>query len=111
MEIFGFARNVISGHPAVTTENFHGWAATKAGLPLTALEYDPGEMCPQQVQVNIESCGICHSDLSMLDNAWGNSVYRSKFQAVTSALRPAISIDESTPAPHSKRPSSCWTWT
>ncbi|HEX7262250.1 MAG TPA: NAD(P)-dependent alcohol dehydrogenase [Luteolibacter sp.] len=57
------------------TENFHGWAATKSGQPLTALEFDPGVMRPQQVQVKIESCGICHSDLSMLDNAWGNSVY------------------------------------
>lgn len=48
------------------TEKFHGWAATKAGQPLTELEYDPGAMRPEQVQVKVESCGICHSDLSML---------------------------------------------
>ena len=32
-------------------------------------------MLSQQVQVKVESCGICHSDLSMLENDWGNSVY------------------------------------
>ena len=57
------------------TETFHGWAATQAGQALTQLEFNPGEMRPEQVQVKIESCGICHSDLSMLDNDWGNSTY------------------------------------
>jgi uncharacterized zinc-type alcohol dehydrogenase-like protein len=57
------------------SETFHGWAATKPGQALTELAFDPGEMRPDQVQVKIESCGICHSDLSMLNNDWGNSVY------------------------------------
>ena len=57
------------------TENFHGWAATESGAPLKKLEFNPGEFHPEQVQVKIESCGICHSDLSMLDNDWGNSTY------------------------------------
>lgn len=57
------------------TENFHGWAATKPGGTLAEIEYDPGEIQPEQVQVKVESCGICHSDLSMLDNDWGNATY------------------------------------
>ncbi|MEO8615762.1 MAG: NAD(P)-dependent alcohol dehydrogenase [Luteolibacter sp.] len=57
------------------TENFHGWAATKAGQALAEFEFDPGALRPEQVQVKVESCGICHSDLSMLDNDWGNSSY------------------------------------
>jgi uncharacterized zinc-type alcohol dehydrogenase-like protein len=57
------------------TENFHGWAATQSGAALTELEFNPGEMRPEQVQVKIESCGICHSDLSMLDNDWGIASY------------------------------------
>jgi len=57
------------------TETFYGWAATKPGQALTELAFDPGELRPEQVQVKIESCGICHSDLSMLNNDWGNSVY------------------------------------
>ena len=57
------------------TETFHGWAATQSGQALTELAFNPGEMRPEQVQVKIESCGICHSDLSMLNNDWGNSTY------------------------------------
>jgi uncharacterized zinc-type alcohol dehydrogenase-like protein len=57
------------------TENFHGWAATQSGKALAEIEFNPGALLPEQVQVKIESCGICHSDLSMLDNEWGNSRY------------------------------------
>lgn len=56
-------------------ETFHGWAAPKAGTGLALMEYTPGALLPEQVQVKVESCGICHSDLSMLDNDWGNSSY------------------------------------
>ncbi|MEO8615177.1 MAG: alcohol dehydrogenase catalytic domain-containing protein, partial [Luteolibacter sp.] len=57
------------------SDHFHGWAAAAAGQPLTPLEFDPGEMRPEQVQVKVESCGICHSDLSMIGNEWGNAKY------------------------------------
>ena len=56
-------------------ETFHGWAAMKPGDKLTPIDFQPGELLPEQVQVKVESCGICHSDLSMLENDWGNSVY------------------------------------
>ncbi len=65
----------ISIQSARMTENFHGWAATKPGNALAEFEFDPGALRPEQVQVKVESCGICHSDLSMLDNAWGNASY------------------------------------
>lgn len=56
-------------------ETFHGWATMEPGQALEPFEFDPGELRPEQVQVKVESCGICHSDLSMIDNAWGNSTY------------------------------------
>lgn len=56
-------------------ENFQGWAAVAAGKPLELIEYHPGELRPEQVELEVESCGICHSDLSMIDNSWGNSTY------------------------------------
>lgn len=56
-------------------ENFQGWAAVAAGKPLELIEYHPGELRPEQVELKVESCGICHSDLSMIDNSWGNSTY------------------------------------
>ena len=57
------------------SETFHGWAAKEKGGKLAEIDYDPGAMRPDQVQVKIESCGICHSDLSMIDNSWGSSQY------------------------------------
>ena len=56
-------------------ETFHGWAAPKAGAALEEIEYHAGPLRPEQVQVKVESCGICHSDVSMIDNAWGNSSF------------------------------------
>jgi len=52
-----------------------GYAAEEAGGALKPFEYDPGELRPGQVEVAVESCGICHSDLSMLNNDWGMSSY------------------------------------
>lgn len=54
---------------------FHAYAATEPGGELKSFEYDPGEMGANEVDVKIEYCGICHSDLSMLDNEWGMSAY------------------------------------
>jgi uncharacterized zinc-type alcohol dehydrogenase-like protein len=51
------------------------WAATKAGAPLSPWSYDPGPLPDGWVEVAVEHCGICHSDLSMLDNEWRRSTY------------------------------------
>jgi uncharacterized zinc-type alcohol dehydrogenase-like protein len=52
-----------------------GYAATKPGSTLQPFEFDPGPLGDNQVEIKIEYCGLCHSDLSMLDNAWGISQY------------------------------------
>lgn len=51
------------------------YAATAAGAPLIPFEYDPGPLGAEQVEIAVEHCGICHSDLSMIDNEWGRSRY------------------------------------
>jgi len=51
------------------------YAATEAGAPLTPFEYDPGPLGNKDVEINVEYCGICHSDLSMINNEWGFSQY------------------------------------
>ena len=51
------------------------YAALKAGAKLEPFEYDPGPLGPQDVEINVEYCGICHSDLSMLNNDWGMTAY------------------------------------
>jgi uncharacterized zinc-type alcohol dehydrogenase-like protein len=53
----------------------HAFAATKAGNPLEAFEYDLGPIGPFDVDIDVEHCGICHSDLSMMDNEWGMTHY------------------------------------
>lgn len=54
---------------------FHAYAAEAPGKPLKPFEFDPGEMKPDEVEVRVTSCGICHSDLSMRDNQWGMTQY------------------------------------
>src|SRR5690606_4179484 len=49
----------------------HAYAASKANGVLKPFEYQLGAIGPQEVDIAVESCGICHSDLSMLENAWG----------------------------------------
>lgn len=51
------------------------WAAGAAGARLEPFEYDPGALGADEVEIAIEHCGICHSDLSMLDNEWGMTAY------------------------------------
>lgn len=51
------------------------WAANSAKGKLEAFEYDPGPLGPEDVDIAVEYCGICHSDLSMLDNEWGITTY------------------------------------
>ncbi len=51
------------------------YAALEPGQPLQEFEYDPGPLGPHDVEIDVESCGICHSDLSMLDNEWGMTEY------------------------------------
>ncbi len=51
------------------------YAAMQAGGKLEPIEYDLGPLPADQVEIEVAYCGICHSDLSMLDNEWGNSRY------------------------------------
>jgi uncharacterized zinc-type alcohol dehydrogenase-like protein len=51
------------------------YAAKEAGADLSLWEYDAGDLKPEDVEVQVEYCGICHSDLSMIDNEWGMSSY------------------------------------
>ena len=56
-------------------QTWEGWAASTAGSRLQKQSFTVGDLGPEQVQIRVESCGICHSDLSMIDNDWGTSTY------------------------------------
>lgn len=51
------------------------YATREAGGTLEPFEYDPGPLGKDGVEIDVEYCGICHSDLSMIDNEWGFSQY------------------------------------
>jgi uncharacterized zinc-type alcohol dehydrogenase-like protein len=54
---------------------FHAYAASVAKGQLEPFSFDPGPLGPEEVEIEVSYCAICHSDLSMLNNDWGMSKY------------------------------------
>jgi uncharacterized zinc-type alcohol dehydrogenase-like protein len=54
---------------------FNAYAAKSAHGTLEPFSFDPGPIGPEEVEIKVSHCGLCHSDLSMLDNEWGMSKY------------------------------------
>ena len=53
----------------------HGLAVHAAGAHLLPFKYDPGALKADEVEVKISHCGVCHSDVHLIDNDWGMSKY------------------------------------
>src|SRR5271170_7461936 len=53
----------------------HGLAVHAAGAHLLPYKYDPGELKAHEVEIKISHCGVCHSDVHLIDNDWGISKY------------------------------------
>ena len=51
------------------------WAAYGAKQPLAPFTFDPGPLGDEEVEVKVDRCGLCHSDLSVADNEWNNAIY------------------------------------
>jgi uncharacterized zinc-type alcohol dehydrogenase-like protein len=51
------------------------YAAKAAGKPLEKFQYEPDELGPFDIEVKITHCGICHSDIHLIDNDWQMSQY------------------------------------
>jgi uncharacterized zinc-type alcohol dehydrogenase-like protein len=51
------------------------YAAFEPSGKLQPFEYDPGALGDHDVEIAVEHCSICHSDLSMLHNDWGITQY------------------------------------
>lgn len=52
-----------------------GWAAHGPKQKLEPFMYDAGPLGSEEVEIAVEHCGLCHSDLSILNNDWGLSRY------------------------------------
>ena len=53
----------------------NAYAAMKPKGKLEVFQYDPGLLGVTEVEIDVDYCGLCHSDLSMIDNDWGRSSY------------------------------------
>jgi len=51
------------------------WIAKAAKQPMVLETVDLGPLGGEDVEVAVEHCGVCHSDLSILNNEWGISQY------------------------------------
>ncbi|WP_447508059.1 NADPH-dependent aldehyde reductase Ahr [Acinetobacter lactucae] len=59
----------------MSNNTIQAYAAMQAGEKLVPYQFDAGELQPHQVEVKVEYCGLCHSDISVLNNEWRSAVY------------------------------------
>jgi len=52
-----------------------GFAATDPKTPLAPYSFSRREPGPTELAIDILFCGVCHSDLHMARNEWGQSIY------------------------------------
>ncbi len=53
----------------------NAWATKGPNQPLEPYAYDPGPLAPEDVEIAVENSGLCHSDVSVMNNEWGISSY------------------------------------
>jgi uncharacterized zinc-type alcohol dehydrogenase-like protein len=53
----------------------HGLAVHAAGAQLLPYKYEAGELSDNEVEIKISHCGVCHSDVHLIDNDGGISKY------------------------------------
>ncbi len=51
------------------------YAVFEAKGELKRFEYDPGALKPDEVEIDVNFCGVCHGDINVLDNEWGMTQY------------------------------------
>jgi uncharacterized zinc-type alcohol dehydrogenase-like protein len=52
-----------------------GYAAQNAKSPLSPFNFDRREVGVHDVKIEIQFCGVCHSDLHQVRDEWGGSIY------------------------------------
>ena len=53
----------------------HGLGVHAAGAQLLPYKYEPGVLRADEVEIKISHCGVCFSDVHLIDNDWGMSKY------------------------------------
>lgn len=55
--------------------SIYSWAALEPGAELQEYHYAPAPLGPWDGEVEITHCGICHSDIHLIDNDWKMTSY------------------------------------
>ncbi len=56
-----------------TAMNYKAWVAKGAKQPMVLERVDLGPLGAEEVEIAVEHCGLCHSDVSVFNNEWGIS--------------------------------------
>jgi uncharacterized zinc-type alcohol dehydrogenase-like protein len=65
----------VAREPSPPLRNYKAWVANSAKQPMMLETLDPGPLGAEDVEVAVEHCGLCHSDLSVFHNEWGISQF------------------------------------
>lgn len=60
---------------AIATTTIRGYGATSAASAVAPFSFPRREPLPNDVQIEILYCGVCHSDLHTVRNEWQNTIY------------------------------------
>lgn len=56
-------------------DRFNGYAAPSAGAPLERIAFAPPTLRRGDVEIEVSHCGVCHSDLHLVDDDWRMSSF------------------------------------
>jgi uncharacterized zinc-type alcohol dehydrogenase-like protein len=65
----------IPAQSGTSTATVKAWTTKAARQPLVLENVDLGPLGREDVEIAVEHCGLCHSDLSVRNNDWGISQY------------------------------------
>jgi uncharacterized zinc-type alcohol dehydrogenase-like protein len=57
------------------TVSVNSWAAEEKGSELTPFKFDDAAVSGSYVRIKVDFCGICGSDIHIIDNDWSSSQY------------------------------------
>ncbi|WP_080791577.1 NAD(P)-dependent alcohol dehydrogenase [Corynebacterium pacaense] len=57
------------------TTTAHAWAVPGFAQPLVATDIERRELRPDDIRIDIEYCGVCHSDIHVATGDWGERRY------------------------------------
>src|SRR6266508_2841567 len=73
--LWGTYSSVMKTRSRTQLDRDEAWVAKAAKQPMVLETVDLGPLGAEDVEISVEHCGLCHSDISVLNNEWGFSQY------------------------------------